>query len=424
MLDSDGRERAILSLGGRIARSVRTGTGDRGLRRALLALCFTEITSWGVLYYAFFAMLALLTRTTGWPIPAVMNAFSLGAVVAAVAGVPVGRLLDRFGPRPVMTTGSMVGVVAVLALAAAPSLPWFMAAWCLVGLAQAMLLYPPAFAALTQWYGSRRVPALTIVSLAAGLAGTVFTAPTAAVADWLGWRGTYVLLAVLLGAVTIPLHALCLTLPWPEPVRRRARRRGGADVRALLRDRVFVFLIVGMALGAFGIYAPTTNGGSLLTSQGIDDRLAALLLGMVGTGQVLGRLGYLSLTRITTPRGRTVAVLVAGAATVAALAAAPPRAAILVTAAVLAGAAGGVYTLLQATAVSDRWGTRHFAVLNGVFSVPTTIAIATAPACIAYLAGWLGSYRAVFYLLAALLLASAALATATHVPTSRLPHGS
>ena len=53
-----------------------------------------------------------------------------------------------------MTTGSVVGVAAILAVAAAPSLPWFFAAWVLAGLAQSALLYPPAFAARTRWYRS------------------------------------------------------------------------------------------------------------------------------------------------------------------------------------------------------------------------------------------------------------------------------
>ncbi|MFD0853568.1 hypothetical protein ACFQ07_15130, partial [Actinomadura adrarensis] len=85
------------------------GTDRPRLRRALIALCVTEITSWGVLFYAFPVLLSDLTADTGWSTSAGMGAFSLGAVVSAIAGVPVGRLIDRHGPRPVMTTGSLVG---------------------------------------------------------------------------------------------------------------------------------------------------------------------------------------------------------------------------------------------------------------------------------------------------------------------------
>jgi hypothetical protein len=75
-------------------------------RRALVTLCVTEVTSWGVRYYAFPVRAPSISADTGWSIAAVTAGFSLGLVVAAVAGVPVWRLLDRYGasswaiPRP------------------------------------------------------------------------------------------------------------------------------------------------------------------------------------------------------------------------------------------------------------------------------------------------------------------------------------
>ncbi|MGW7104534.1 hypothetical protein ACWGH1_35140 [Streptomyces sp. NPDC054883] len=46
----------------------------------------------------------------------------MAPLVSGVAGIPVGRILDRRGPRAVMTTGSLIGVLALLLIAAAPSL--------------------------------------------------------------------------------------------------------------------------------------------------------------------------------------------------------------------------------------------------------------------------------------------------------------
>ena len=48
-----------------------------------------------------------------------MAAFAGTQVLAALAGLWVGRHLDRYGPRLLMTFGSVLGVVAVLCLAAA-----------------------------------------------------------------------------------------------------------------------------------------------------------------------------------------------------------------------------------------------------------------------------------------------------------------
>ena len=86
------------------------GLSRRGRRRVLLVLCVTEITSWGVLYYAFPVLAPSIAADTGWSVPAVTAAFSAGLLVSAAVGIPVGRLLDRHGPRWVMTAGSVVGV--------------------------------------------------------------------------------------------------------------------------------------------------------------------------------------------------------------------------------------------------------------------------------------------------------------------------
>jgi MFS family permease len=377
-----------------------------------MALCVTEITSWGTLYYALPAMLTPLSRSTGWPDPVIMGAFSGGLLVSAAAGIPVGRLLDRFGPRPVMTAGSLAGTGALLAVAAAPSLAWFVAAWMLAGLAQSALLYPPAFAALTRWYGPQRVRALTALSLVAGLASTVFAPLAAVLADRLGWRAADVVLAAVLGVVTLPLHAVMLTPEWPAV--RQPGRIPPQEVSTVVRSRAFSVLVAAMALGTFGLYAATVDLPALLTSQGTGNAIAALALGLVGVGQVCGRLGYGQLSRRTSAPARACAVLAAGAAAVIALAATCPVPAAALAAAVLAGAVRGNVTLVQATAVSDRWGTETFGTVNGIFLAPVTVATALAPGGGVMLMHWLGTPRTAFFLLAGLTGLGSTLAPATH----------
>lgn len=379
------------------------------LRRVLIALCITEVTSWGVLYYAFPVLLSDLTRETGWSNAAAMGAFSTGAITAAVAGVGVGRLLDRYGPRPIMTAGSFLGVGAVLAIAAAPSLPWFFAAWILAGIAQSAVLYPPAFAALTGWYGPHRIRALTTLTLVAGLSSTVFAPLTAGLLDHMHWRAVYVILACVLAAVTIPLHALWLTPVWPGGERSKSHPDGRPNGRPrdVLRSPGFITLSAAMATAAFGMYAATINLVPLFVSRGMGTHLAAAGLGLCGAGQVVGRLGYTRLSERTTPRGRTVLVVIGGAATVIALGLLPGPAAALIAVAVVAGAVRGVFTLLQATAVSDRWGTHAFGQINGVFTAPITAVIALAPGGGSLVADLLGGYPMAYALLALLTLASA-----------------
>ena len=375
-----------------------------GLRRVLVALCVTEITSWGILFYAFPVLAGRITVTTGWSATAITAAFSAGQLVSAAVGVAVGRVLDRRGPRVVMTAGSALGVLAVVVIATSRDLAWFAGGWLLAGAAMAATLYPPAFAALTRWHGPDRVRALTVLTLAAGLASTVFAPLTALLVDLVDWRGAYLVLAGVLAVVTLPGHWFGLRLPWPaaDPV----------APGVVIRSREFVVLAVVLSLAAFVAFSVVITLVPLLTERGVDTGTAAIALGLGGAGQVAGRLGYGALARRTGVRTRTLLVLLAMGATTALLGLLTTVTA-LVAAAIAAGMARGVFTLLQATAVADRWGTTHYGRLSGLLSAPLTITMALAPFAATAVAELLDGYAVTFILLGALTVAAALLSLAT-----------
>ena len=408
------------------------GTGPGSLRRALAALCVTEIVSYGVIYYAFPVLAGQITAQTGWSRSAITAAYSAGSLAGAAAGIPAGRLLQRRGPRAVMTAGSVLGAAAVAGIAAAPSYWWFLVAWLAAGLAGAGLFYPPAFAALTVWYGPRRVHAVTVLTLAAGFASTIFAPLTSALAGLVSWRTVYLILAAVLAAVTIPAHALALRPAWPprsaqraepEPASPRSAKTAGfpAD-RQVLGSRAFVQLVTAATLCAFAQYAALVNLVPLLTGRGLSPGLAAWALGLGGAGQVAGRLCYRALDARTGVRGRATAIIAAGAMITLLLGLLPGPAALLVVASVIAGAVRGVFTLTEATLVADQWGADRYAVINGVFYAPVTAAGAIAPVAGAGIAAMTGSYPAMFAVLAAIAGAGALLAgTAPPPATAVMP---
>ncbi|WP_395108313.1 MFS transporter [Actinomadura sp. SCN-SB] len=384
----------------------------------LIALCITQITSWGVLYYAFPVLAPAITADTGWSTSTITAAFSAALVVAALGGIPIGRLLDLRGPHAIMTIGSVIAVAASAAIALAPNLLWFAAAWLLAGTAMSAVLYQPAFAALTRYHHPRHVAALTTLTLVAGLASTVFAPLTDALSAHLSWRGTYLTLAAILAVVTIPLHALALRRPWPPAP--KPHRAENQTHQAIVRTRPFVLATLALTLASFAMFAVVVNLIPLLTARGASGTAAAWALGLGGVGQVTGRLGYGALARRTTVRGRTVWVLSLSAVTIAILAVVPGPVAVLIAVSVLAGATRGITTLLQATAVSDRWGTASYGALSGILSAPVTIATALAPWAGAALAAMLGGYPNLFIVLAGC-AAVAAVSAIGSVPAERRP---
>ncbi|GEP38443.1 MFS transporter [Nocardioides psychrotolerans] len=375
---------------------------DAGLRRVVVVLSTVQIVSWGCLYYAFAALQSSVIAETGWSGVAVTGAFSLAQVVSAVAGLWVGRHIDAHGPRAVMTFASLLAVPGLLGVALAPTLPWFYAGWVLVGAAMAGTLYPPAFAALTRWGGSRRIGALTTLTLVAGLASTVFAPLASVLDDLVGWRLAYMLLLGGLVVITAPLHWWGLNEPWEQSSGTRREPYGSTaqTAGAVTRSRAFRCLMVANTLTALAVFAVVINLVPMLVEQGMSRDRAAMALGLGGLGQVAGRLGYARFARSTTLVVRAVLVGACVAVATAALALAPATDGWLVTVGMLLGLARGIYTLVQATAITDRWSSASYGKLNGVLTAPALFAAAAAPFVGAGLADLLGSHAHAFLLLA------------------------
>jgi MFS family permease len=178
--------------------------------------------------------------------------------------------------------------------------------------------------------------------------------------------------------------------------------------------RPFVLLATANALAALAAFAVVVNLVPMLREQGLDTGTAAIVLGLGGLGQVLGRIGYPRVAATTGVTARGVWVVGAMAVLTAALALAPAETLVVVALSLVLGLARGLYTLVQATAVTDRWGPASYGRLNGVLTAPALAASAAAPFAGALLAAATGSYAAGFLVLAgvagvaALLLTGAA----------------
>jgi len=380
----------------------------------LPVLCVSQLASWGVLYYAFPVMLPTVLADTGWAAAPATAGFSLALVLSAVVGVGVGRVIDSRGPRVVMSVGSVLGAGSLVLVSVSTSLTAFLLAWTTAGVAMACTFYPAAFAAVARWYGAARVRALTVVTLAGGLASTVFAPTTAVLLAHLHWRATVLVLAAVLLVVVAPLHTFGLRAAWPDApdVSLSPHPAEGSPARATLitGSRPFLLLSAALTLSGFALFAVVFGLVPLLVEHGVPGLTAAWALGLGGLGQTLGRGLYGALTRATGVRTRTVALLGAGAACTLLLAVVRGLVPVVLALALVAGMVRGNLTLLQATAVVDRWGPADYGRLSGVLGAPVTVAAAAAPWGGATLAGWAGGYETLFVGLAAVSVTAAVLA--------------
>jgi MFS family permease len=375
-------------------------------------LCATEITNWGALVYAFIVASSTIAAAESWQLTHLLGAFTVAQLVAGLAGLWVGRRIDAVGPRALMTLGSTLGAIALVLVATSTSLPAFYAGWILAGIAMSAILYAPAFAAITGWAGTNvhhRIRALTAVTLIAGLASTVFAPLTAWLLEAIDWRATYLVMAALVAA-TAAAHWWGLRKPWPgthadNPQQGHAH---GGEAPQPFRAGEFRLLVAAMALGGFCVHAVVVNLVPLLLENGLSLGAAATVMAVGGGGQVTGRLFYRRLSTITGPASRAWVTL--GLVAVSTVAFAEIHSPLVLVAVVsfAGGMARGMFTLVQATAVSDRWGPTAYGARNGVLSGATMGASALAPWAGSFLADHVGGFTTAFWLLAVGMLIAAA----------------
>ncbi|MCK6068479.1 MULTISPECIES: MFS transporter [Microbacterium] len=382
------------------ARATIPSLSISGKGAGLLAMAITQIVAWGVLYYAVLVAAPAIAGDTDWTDREVFLAITAGLLSSAVCAIAVGRWLDRH-PRRVMVSGAVLGTLAMLGAAASQNIWTFATAWIVCGAAQAAVLYQAAFTVITHRYRSDRRGPLTLVTLAGGLASTIFAPFTGWLVVEVGWRVAFAILAVILAGVLVPVYFLTVERAWPHLEASAATN--GASRRALQSTRFWV-LTVALALLSFSLGAATLSAVPASVEKGLDLQSASWVLGLIGAGQILGRVLYLAVPYRSAPWIAPVVVGALGAASLAGYAVAREPGWIF-AAAILAGAVRGAFTLVQASAVSDRWGTTSYGRLNGMLAAPISALTALAPGAAAVLAGLWGSYQAVSLSMAAICLA-------------------
>jgi MFS family permease len=373
------------------------------------ALCVTETVSWGILYYGFPVMLRPMEEDLGWSRVDITGAFSVGMGVAALAALPVGRWIDQHGARGLMTLGSGLGTALVLVWSQVESRSTLYIVFALMGLAMAATLYEPGFAAIVGWFpGRHRDRALLTLTIAAGFASTIFMPLEAWLVIQFGWRAALLVLAAILGVLTIPVHAFLLRRPprvegSVNDAQRAAALVPGVTLGAAAGAVVFWVLAAAFFVGNFTTNTVTVHLIPYLADRGYSPALAALMIGWLGAMQVPARIVFAPMATRFGHRAITATIFFGQAAGLAqlALAAQLPT---LVPMVVILGAANGMATLARATLVAEIFGPRHYGSISGAIALGANGARALAPVGAALLQIGLGGYERLFWLLAAVLV--------------------
>ena len=149
-----------------------------------------------------------IARETGWSVTGVSSAMTIGFLAMACTSMIWGTLSDRFGPLPVVLTGSMV-LPASLALAShASSLLAFQIMFGLMVGGSTAAIFAPMMACVTGWFDTHRSLAVSLVSAGMGVAPMIMSPLAAWLVQHHDWRTSMQIVAAVVAAVMIPVALL------------------------------------------------------------------------------------------------------------------------------------------------------------------------------------------------------------------------
>jgi MFS family permease len=280
----------------------------------------------------------------------------------ALFQLPLGVLLDRFGPRRVNATLLLFAALGALWFAFAHSAASAIAARALIGLGVSGCLMA-SFTAFVLWYPADRLSTMNGITFAAGALGAITaTVPLELALRVLHWREVFLLLV----AATLAL-SLVLWFWVPE---RRAQHDAAADfarslkeLRGLMADRAFQRLAgcVGASQAAAVALQTLWVANWLRDVAGYDRGGVAFGLLVINLGMIAGYVGFGRAADAFARTGRSIVPLILGGVACSSLALGliilgggeiPPRGALALW---FAFVAGGTAVVLSYSLLSRRY---------------------------------------------------------------------
>jgi MFS family permease len=348
-------------------------------------------------------------------------------LVGALGALGIGRLIDRFGSRVVLTM--VAGTLAVIVGAMSQVTTVMMLAVCLTAtraVGQGALSVV-SIAMVGAWFKTRLNMAMAMYSIALSIGFMAAFPVVGTMVARFGWRTAWLTIAIALGAVLVPVAWLVVRRgpeaigAWPDggaaPAAGAATTvtlEGFSLGEALATPAFWIFAIgsalYGLAASGIGLF-----NESILRERGFGYEVyyqTLAVTAMTGlTGNFLG--GWLS-RRVALARLMAIALVVL-AGGVAALPHVSSLAGVMVWAAAM-GVGGGIVMVLFFSVWPAVFGRRELGRIQGAAQALTVLGSAIGPLLLAWCADATGSYAAMFRILAAVISVVAVAAATVSLP--------
>ncbi len=394
---------------------------------ATFALSFVSV---GIGFYGQTVFLDGLIHEKGWSKASVSGASTVFFMAAGVAGVAVGRAVDRWGPRPMLAAGAITMATALLCLGQVDSPGQLYLVYPLLAASFAMSAAIPLSGLVNRWFVHQRSRAMSFAQTGVSVGGLILVPVATGLIATRGMRTATTALAVFVLCVALPT-IFFVVRDQPEPLGLEAddgidppttsanRARHAPARRWAIRDAIRTPCFMRLATG-FSMILLCQTGVAVhhlhLLREHMSTSEAAFAAATIPFGSIIGRLIAGKFADRFHKQYVASALFAIQACSILALGfAAVP--ATLILASIAFGLTIGAVFMIQGLLVAEMFGLQSYGAVFGALNLATGIGGGLGPLVVGILSEQLGGYSGALRTLS-LLAPLAAVAIATVRPPS------
>lgn len=356
--------------------------------------CFIQS---GVAFFAFSLFVKPLEADFGWGRGEIMVAFTILFLIMAITSPFIGRIVDRYGSKQVISIGALIAGLGFVFLTQINSLWHFYLGYVIIGTGISAMGQVPASAVVTNWFQKKRGLAIGIMSIGIGGGGFVTTPLLGSyLIPNFGWRASYLALAILTWVLIIPLAILVMkTKPadmglYPDGTEAPEVMKvtqaspldsSGLTPRMALATPAFWLIAVSFLLILFGQAGIMQSQVPHLNDIGFPMSTATAALGLVALMSAIGKFGSGWLCDRIPPKyvcAIGISLQIGGITMLINVQSASPSTLIWLYA-ILMGLGAGSWLPTMSMLTSTSFGLAYYGAIFGMVSLAQNIGVAAGP---------------------------------------------
>ncbi|MEX2426562.1 MAG: MFS transporter [Thermomicrobiaceae bacterium] len=378
----------------------------------------------GLLMQAYGAYVVVMQAEFGWSRTAFSLGFAIQRVESGLLGPIQGWMLDRWGPRPVMTAGMILFGVGFMLFSQITSLWMFYGIFFVMAVGASLAGFPSITATIVNWFARLRSTAMGIVHVGMGIGGLMVPAVAYSLNTY-GWRATAFGSGVLIILIGVPAAQFFRHTPEQYgllPDGEEVKRDENADddsppapliyddskdftVRQAVRTPAFWLLSLGHSMGVLVVGVVMVHA-VVHMNEGLGYSLtrAAFMISLLTSVSIIGNLigGFLG-DRLNKRLLATVCMLGSGTALI--ILGWADTFWMVAAFSILQGLAHGIRGVLMMPLRADYFGRKSIATIMGFSSMIVMFGMMSGPVIAGVMADSIGDYRLAFTILGAITFA-------------------